>query len=122
MTAAGAARSLLGPALAATVGVAILIGLGAWQVERLAWKEGLIKAVTERVGAPPVAIPPETSWAGLDPADYEYRHVRLAGTFRHQDEADLFTNLSDPKGPVGGIGAFVLTPLTLDDGSVVVVD
>ena len=41
-------RSLLGPALAAVVGVAILIGLGAWQVERLAWKEGLIKAVTER--------------------------------------------------------------------------
>jgi cytochrome oxidase assembly protein ShyY1 len=32
-------RGLLWQALAAAVGIAILIGLGVWQLERLAWKE-----------------------------------------------------------------------------------
>ncbi len=38
-------RSLIAPALASLVGVAILVGLGVWQLQRLAWKEALIAAV-----------------------------------------------------------------------------
>jgi len=38
---------------------AVLIALGTWQIERKAWKEGLIAAMTERLAASPAALPPK---------------------------------------------------------------
>ena len=73
----------------------------------------------ERAGQPPAPVPTETDWPRLDPNEVEYRRVRLEGRFRHEDEASVFTDLADPKGPSGGIGSWVMTPLILDDGSVV---
>ncbi len=34
---------------------AFLIGLGVWQIQRLAWKEGLIREIDERTTAAPVS-------------------------------------------------------------------
>jgi surfeit locus 1 family protein len=53
-----ALRSLLWPGLFTLLGVVGLIGLGAWQLERLGWKEALIAEVSARVAAPPVDAPP----------------------------------------------------------------
>jgi cytochrome oxidase assembly protein ShyY1 len=61
-------RSWLGLLLPAIVAFLILIGLGTWQVERKAWKEGLIAALTERLGAAPVALPAAKDWQNLDQA------------------------------------------------------
>ena len=47
-------RSLLIPAL---LMFAVLIGLGTWQLQRKAWKEGLIAALTAQLAAPPIALP-----------------------------------------------------------------
>jgi surfeit locus 1 family protein len=45
-------------------GAAILVSLGTWQMQRLAWKEGIIADINARIAAPPVALPktanPET--------------------------------------------------------------
>jgi surfeit locus 1 family protein len=71
-------RSLLWLGLFAAPAFAGLIALGFWQLDRLAWKEALIAEVSARVAAPPVDAPPEADWARIAPADYEYRHVRLA--------------------------------------------
>ena len=38
-------------------GAAILICLGVWQVQRLAWKEGVIADIDARIVAEPVALP-----------------------------------------------------------------
>ncbi len=46
------------------VALAILLGLGSWQLQRLSWKEQLIADVSERTAGPPVALPAELS----DPA------------------------------------------------------
>ena len=35
----------------------ILIGLGTWQLQRLAWKEEIVARVTERTAAAPVPLP-----------------------------------------------------------------
>src|ERR1700677_2187286 len=117
-----ALRSLLLPGLFTLLGVAGLIGLGAWQLERLAWKEALIAEVSGRVGAPPVDAPPEADWAKLAPGDYEYRHVSLVGTYEFAHQVLVFRALDEPRGRFGGPGYLVLTPLRLADGSDVIVN
>jgi surfeit locus 1 family protein len=37
--------------------VVVLIGLGTWQLQRKAWKEGLIAALDAQLAAPPIALP-----------------------------------------------------------------
>ena len=51
------ARLLL-PTLAALAGLAVLLGLGTWQMERKRWKEGLIAQIAARVHADPVPLRP----------------------------------------------------------------
>ena len=106
-------RSLVAPALASLIGVAVLVGLGVWQLRRLAWKDALVAAVATRARAAPVDAPAEADWAKLKPADYEYRHVRLVGVYDASRQALVFRALSSPRGRYGGPGYLVMTPLRL---------
>ena len=110
------------PAAATLMGLAVLIGLGVWQLKRLAWKEGLIAAVEARTTAPPVEIPAPEEWAKLNPRDYEYRHVRLSGVYDYAHQALVFRALSSPRGRYGGPGYLVMTPLELAGGASVLVN
>jgi surfeit locus 1 family protein len=38
-------------------GLVLLVGLGVWQVQRLAWKEGVLAEIAARISAEPVALP-----------------------------------------------------------------
>ncbi|NNE80909.1 MAG: SURF1 family protein [Silicimonas sp.] len=38
-------------------GFAVLLSLGLWQMQRLAWKEALLTEIADRIGAAPVALP-----------------------------------------------------------------
>lgn len=55
-------------------GAAILIGLGIWQVQRLAWKESIIADINARIDAEPVALPQK-----LDAQRDAYRPVAVDG-------------------------------------------
>ncbi len=56
-------RSLWAPGLAALICLAILLGLGVWQLARKAEKEALIARIIERSHAePPAAPPPFDAW------------------------------------------------------------
>jgi surfeit locus 1 family protein len=118
----GPVSSLIWPGLFTLIGLAILIALGVWQLHRLAWKEALIAEISARVGASPVAPPPEAEWPRLNPAEYEYRHVRVAGTFDFAHQALVFRAVENPRGRYGGPGYLVLTPLTLADGAIIIVN
>jgi surfeit locus 1 family protein len=107
---------------AVAVAFSVLVGLGIWQVERLAWKRDLIARVEARIAAPAEPLPDPSTWPSLRPDDIEYRPVRLAGTFDHDREIHVFIAIGEPKGPFGGQGYFVVTPVTLDDGHVVFVN
>ena len=118
----GRVRSLAAAAAATLIGLAVLVGLGVWQLKRLAWKEGLIAAVEARATAPPVEIPPPEEWTQLNPRDYEYRHVRLSGVYDYAHQALVFRALSSPRGRYGGPGYLVMTPLQLTGGGSVLVN
>jgi surfeit locus 1 family protein len=115
-------RRLATAAAASLVSAAILVGLGAWQLKRLAWKEGLIAEAQSRAHAAPTALAPPSAWAALKPADYEYRRVQAKGVYDYAHQELIFGALDEPRGRYGGVGYFVMTPLTLPDGQTVIVN
>ncbi|GJD50645.1 hypothetical protein OPKNFCMD_3388 [Methylobacterium crusticola] len=115
-----ALRDLLAPGLAALACLGILVALGTWQLERRAWKEALIARIVARSRAePPMALPSPASW---DPARDEFERVRAAGRFLH-DRETLVHGLAPGETPGRALqGYYVVTPLRLDDGRVVLVN
>jgi surfeit locus 1 family protein len=95
--------------------LALLIGLGVWQLKRLAWKEGLIAEIETRAKGEPVALQDAIAVAreGRDPS---YYRVRVEGSFDHAKELYLYA-VSDER-----VGWHVIAPLTATDGTVVLVD
>lgn len=110
-----ALRALLLPSLFAAIALAILLGLGFWQLDRLEWKEALIARVDARTTAPAAPLPPESEWPKINGADDEYRRVTARGRFHHGKEAQVYTVVSVP-------GFWVMTPLELRSGSFVIVN
>lgn len=115
-------RRLILPAIVSAIAFVILCGLGIWQLERLYEKEALLKRIDQSLKTDPVAMPPEAEWPALKPDDYSYRKITVNGEFDHKHEAHLFGFIvTDSKGG-SAPGYFVLTPLTLQDGSRVIVN
>ena len=90
----------------------MLVGLGTWQLERLAWKEGLIAEMQARAAAAPMPLPQDLA----DPA-FEYRKVRLRGQFLHDRELYLGARTHKSK-----VGLHIMTPMRLEDGRTALVD
>ncbi len=97
----------LGTSIAALIAIAILIGLGTWQVNRLAWKQGLIAERQERWAAAAIPLPQDLS--NLD--EVLHRRVTVKGVFQHDKE--LYLAGRSYKG-TAGVG--VVTPFVTDDG------
>lgn len=114
----GARGSSFSPLLAVLVlfGIAGLIALGVWQIERRAWKVALIDRVEQRLSAAPESMPAPASWPAINATDDEYRRVAITGRFLH-DRETLVKAVTDQGG-----GFWVLTPLETADGNVVLVN
>ena len=94
------------PTVISALGALVLVGLGTWQLERKAWKEGLIATIAARAGAPPVPIADAEARARRGD-DVAYLHVVASGHFQHREERYLYA--PGPSGP----GWHVYTPLAL---------
>lgn len=95
--------------------LAVLVGLGVWQLQRLEWKTALIDTIATRGAAPPGALP-----RALDPErpeTWEFTRVALSGRWRHDAEMRL---QAQPR--AGRVGVRLVTPLDLEDGRAVLVD
>jgi surfeit locus 1 family protein len=112
-------RGLLLPGIAAAGAFAVLIGLGTWQVKRLAWKEALIATVTARLAAAPTPLPAPAAWARLDPATDEYRRVAFRAELVNEQEALVFTTGSSMRASAAP-GYWVFTPARIAGGTVMV--
>ncbi len=115
-------RSWLGLLIPAVLVFAALVALGTWQVQRKVWKEGLIAALTERLGAAPAALPAPSTWPGLDQANDEYRRFKFSATFDHGNEALVYAAASTFRPDVTDRGYWVFTPARLADGAYVIVN
>lgn len=102
-------RAALAMLLIASLAVfAVLVSLGVWQMQRLAWKNDLVARIEQRIHAQPIALPRPDGWAQLAAQDYEYTPVRVAGAFRHDLEMMIFRPAG---GPQKQPGYHVVTPL-----------
>ncbi|WP_034995903.1 SURF1 family protein [Beijerinckia mobilis] len=100
----------------------IMIGLGVWQLQRLAWKEDLIAKIAERAKAPPQALATQDQWPKLIPDAYDYRHVRLAGSFLPGRDRLVFRGSANTVAAGMGPGYLVMTPFALESGGIVIVN
>ncbi|HEX5211899.1 MAG TPA: SURF1 family protein [Pseudolabrys sp.] len=106
----------------ALAGVAILIGLGIWQLDRKVWKENLIATITARIERAPQPLPAPADWARLTPVADEYRHVTFPAEFLPGQEALVYTAGSAFRPDVHGAGYWVFAPARLAGGSIVVIN
>lgn len=115
-------QGVVGATLFTIVGVAILIGLGIWQLDRKVWKENLIANLTERLNGAPQDLPPRASWPQLDQARDEYRRVAFSAEFLPGQEALVYSAGSSLRPDVKGPGYWVFAPARLAGGGIVVID
>jgi len=103
---------LLWPGVMAMVMLAVLLGLGTWQVMRLQWKLGLLAQIARAEAAPAVPLP-----AAPDP----FTKVQATGHLRDDLSASYGAVVRDT--PVGTeLGTQLITPLEAPDGDVILVD
>lgn len=107
----GARRLAIATIVFGLAGFSILIALGAWQVQRLAWKIAIIDRIGTRLAADPVPVPPEP-----DPASDQYRRIADSGTIL-SGELHVYTSA-----PPRGVGYRVIAPMELGDGRRILLD
>ena len=95
------------------IGATLLLGgLGAWQVERLQWKNGILAQIEEAQKAEPLKTLPKTTEEAM------YHRVKLTGRF--VGDAHFYL-IAQPRASQPGFS--VLAPLKLEkDGRVVLVN
>lgn len=118
MTAAGAGAAARFPyvlTLFAALCLAVLTGLGLWQLDRLEWKTRLIKTIETGLSANPVALTDVE--AGIEHGlDVDWLRARATGRFRHDQERHIYSLRG------GKAGYQVATPLETAEGLTVWVD
>ena len=90
------------------------VALGTWQVERLKWKEGIIAALAEANAQEALTTLPSDESA-LKPL--QFRKVTLTGTWQGGTEFHIAPRYWKDK-----FGYAIITPFTLADGRVVLVN
>lgn len=102
-------RRLWFPLLLGVVGVAVLIGLGLWQLDRMEQKHALLSRIEARIGVEPVDLP-----ASPDPVTDQYLPVRATGSLGGE-ELDVLTSMQG-----AGPGYRVISALTTGNRRVLV--
>lgn len=100
----------------AMLGVAALLSLGIWQIERREWKLALIERVESRVHAAPVTAPGPSEWHSVTAENAEYRRVTLTG--RYLEGHGTLVQAVTKEGP----GFWLLAPFQTDRGFIVLVN
>lgn len=98
------------PLIIGVAGVAVLVSLGNWQVQRLAWKEGVLADIEARIAAAPVPLPDRP-----DPDSHRYLPVTATGIIGAEAIRVLVSTRED------GAGYRIISTFETD-GRIVLVD
>ena len=104
-------RKIFFPILFGIAGCAVLIALGTWQVQRLAWKEDILANIDARLAQAPTAI----DLTMTEDAD-EYRRVTVSGTPTGEELHVLVS------GTAAGTGYRVVSKFVTDAGDAILID
>ena len=104
-------RTIFFPLILGVGGVAVLLWLGFWQLDRLAWKQAVLADIDARLMAAPVPVA-----AGMTEAGDEYRAVVLSGVPTGEELHVLVS------GTAAGTGYRVISGFETDSGLRVMVD
>ncbi|HEY2132960.1 MAG TPA: SURF1 family protein, partial [Acetobacteraceae bacterium] len=110
----GAYRRFLVPGLSTLVMLAVLIGLGTWQVYRLHWKERILAQIAAAETKPPVPLTPAHA---LPP----YSKVAATGRFRFDRAVAFGAEVRDTNGGPT-LGTYQIVPLERDGDRPVLVN
>jgi surfeit locus 1 family protein len=97
------------PILLGVAGVAVLLGLGSWQLRRLEWKNAILAEIDARIVAPTVALP-----AAPEPQADLYLPVTVAGALGGEEARVLTSRAGE------GPGYRVVSVLTTGERRVLV--
>jgi cytochrome oxidase assembly protein ShyY1 len=115
-------RGIAGLGIFTFLTLALLIGLGIWQLQRRAEKHALIAQLTERLAAAPGALPSPAQWSALTPAGDEFRRVRFSATYESGPDAMVYSSGSAIRDDVSGPGTWAFLPARLGRAGIVVVN
>jgi cytochrome oxidase assembly protein ShyY1 len=115
-------RGVIGLGIVTALMLALLLGLGFWQLQRRVEKHALIAALTERLATSPGALPSMAQWNALTPADDEFRRVSFSATFESRPDAMVYSSGSAVRSDVSGPGTWAFLPVRLPGGGIVVVN
>ena len=102
--------------------IAAFLALGVWQLQRRTAKHALIAALTERLAAAPIALPPPAQWSRLSAASDKFRRVSFTATYAPLPDAMVYSSGSAVRSDVSGPGTWAFLPARLPGGETVVVD
>jgi surfeit locus 1 family protein len=108
-------RKLLPLLISSGIGIAILCGLGTWQIFRLAEKTKLIATLEERINAQPISLATALDMQAKG-EDIEYVKVTARG------RTDMSHSLAKISSFNGKPGWEIIAPFTSEDGIFVLVD
>jgi cytochrome oxidase assembly protein ShyY1 len=115
-------RGIAGLGIFTFLTLALLIGLGVWQLQRRVEKHALIAQLTERLAAVPEALPSPAHWGALMPAGDEFRRVRFSATYEARPDAMVYSSGSAIRDDVSGPGTWAFLPARLPSGETVAIN
>lgn len=104
-------RPYLAPLTLGVFGTVVLMSLGIWQVQRLAWKETVLGEIAAQISAPPVVLP-----ANPNEERHQFLPVFLEGVIGERELAVLVSRRDT------GAGFRIIARYDTDDGRAVLLD
>jgi len=101
-----------GMILLGAVGTAVLLGLGVWQLQRLAWKTEILEQIERKILAPAIDIPTQVA-----PATHDLLPVRGTGQYIGDQTVRVLVSQK-----IYGAGYRLINAFELSDGRKIIVD
>lgn len=103
--------------MAICAALALLLGLGTWQLQRKTWKDALLQTVAQRATAPAATTVDRVALACAPDRDLDdpcsWRPVRLTGRFADDHEAHVFISIPRQPNGLDGVGYWVFSQFEL---------